>query len=1040
MGLNKPYVKINERNYVEKPFLDELEKLGWTIIDLDKDVLKRRQVPMDSFRNNFSEVILQSKLVEALKKINPWMEKDQIDEVIKKIANQGQMSLIEANEKIHSLYVENTTVNKNRKTNQVSPTVRYIDFRNPVNNNYTAISQFKVRILGSENHIIPDITLFINGLPITVIECKSPKTKEPIPEAIDQILRYSEQRGEIREGNKKLFFYNLFVIATCRNKCKFGTISSHISKHFFRWTDPYPKTVNQIITERGEINDQIRLIHGMLSIQNLLDLIKIYTMYIFNEKEQKIKIVARYQQFRAVKLIINRLLEGKNKVERSGIVWHTQGSGKSLTMMFAVCEMYNNLKLKNWKVVFITDRTNLENQLANVSKGLNYSVKVANSIDKLKELLINPSSDLVMGMIHKFQEKGINSIFPTLNESPNILIMIDEAHRTQYSKLAANLDKALPNATEIAYTGTPIDKTEKKYKYYIDKYTMRQSIDDGVTLEILYEGRTHTGEITDKKAMDIKFADVFTDYNLEEKLKILGYGSRLAYLEAKEIIKAKARDMVRHFVFSVFSNEFKAQIVASSREAAVRYKTAIDEAMKEIIKELEKDNPFFINIELLKKVETACIISGDHNDKPYIKKHTKSSIHKKQIKNFKLPYRSKKDKADGKIGIIIVNNMLLIGFDAPIEQVMYLDKVIIAHNLLQAIARVNRVYNEYKQKGIIIDYVGIGHHLKLALDNFDEKEQREIIDSLGNEEDALNDLISVHRRMLEFFQNYNITSLTDFDAIYDLFYDEDIRQDFIDLFKEFSSKLDLVYPKKKALDYVQYLKQLSEVVALAEMHFRDKRFSMKGIPAKLRIITDEYLKSKGIEQKVAPISIIDEEFTKNLKKYKRNRTKAAEIEHAIRHYISKRYFEDPELYASLAEVLEKILEENVNNWDLIYVKLEELREKIKNIDNEETYGLHKKKQMPFYRILRKELYDEDDLTDVEISKLVCLTQVIYMIIERELKRVDFWANLPAIMKLKEELLEQLISEEYYTVRIFENRNKIISRVMEVAEKNNDIIL
>jgi type I restriction enzyme, R subunit len=213
---------------------------------------------------------------------------------------------------------------------------------------------------------------------------------------------------------------------------------------------------------------------------------------------------------------------------------------------------------------------------------------VADSIRKLKELLHSDSSDLVMALIHKFREADLTETFPELNASPNILVMTDEAHRSQYALLGANLDKGIPNASRIGYTGTPIDKTERVFGDYIDKYTMRQSIEDGVTLEIVYEGRTHNAEVADQKAMDKAFEDVFSDYNLRQRMEILGYGSREAYLEAEPTIEAKAKDMIAHYLTHVFPNGYKAQVVVTSREAAVRYKKHLDAALTAAIADLEK--------------------------------------------------------------------------------------------------------------------------------------------------------------------------------------------------------------------------------------------------------------------------------------------------------------------------------------------------------------------------------------------------------------------------------------------------------------------
>jgi type I restriction enzyme R subunit len=635
------HIKIDEKHHVEEPFLQQLEGLGWTAKRLEQV-----QTPKESERESFTEVVILPELRRALIKINPWLEDDQVEEVIRRITSFPGSSLIENNRYVLNLLLENTSVSENRQTGERSPTVRFIDFENRDNNSFLAISQFKIRILGTEHHIVPDIVLFINGLPIVVVECKSPKTNEPIPEAIDQLLRYSEQRGVKKEGSPALFYYNQFVVATCRNQCKFGTISSHIPKYFFRWADPYPRTLNDLQHGASSPNDQQRLVAGMLDRDNLLSLIRTFTIFTVNDKGQQVKIVARYQQFRAVKKAVKRLLTGSNRRERSGVIWHTQGSGKSLTMMFMVREMYHHPQLCKWKVVFVTDRTQLEQQLAETSKHIGFSIKVAEWINpdpnrpgrSLKELLSTDSSDLVMAMIHKFQERELKEIFPELNSSPNILIMIDEAHRTEYGLLGANLDKALPNASKIGYTGTPIDKTEKVFGDYIDKYTMRESQDDGVTLKIVYEGRTHNAEVADKKGMDIAFEDVFSDYNLTERLQILGYGSRRAYLEAEETIKAKARDMVDHYVRHIFPNGYKAQVVAVSQEAAVRYEGALRTALKEKVAELEIDNPQKINLDRLRAMRVETVISGGHNEPPHIKERADKSKHERIIKSFKLPF------------------------------------------------------------------------------------------------------------------------------------------------------------------------------------------------------------------------------------------------------------------------------------------------------------------------------------------------------------------------------------------------------------------
>lgn len=1050
--LSQQQIKLDERTHVELPLLDQLRGLGWEVLDLST-----QQTPGETHRSNLTEVLMQPVLRAQLRVIQPWLQDDQADEVVQQLAALPGSNLLQNNQHVFRLLTEGTSVSENRATGAKSPTVQFIDFDKVENNRFMAVCQFKVRIRGTEHHIIPDVVLFVNGIPVVVIEAKSPKVKDALPEAIDQLMRYSEQRGAKGEGSAALFAFNQFLVVTCRNEAKFGTITTHNEKHFYRWADPYPMKIDDLRQGGSSPNDQQRVVAGMMAQANLLSIIRTFTIFSTSDMGELIKVVGRHQQFKAVKEAVNRLLTGQNPRARSGIIWHTQGSGKSLTMMFMVREMYRHAALAKWKVIFVTDRTQLEEQLSETSQSIGFQVKVADSIKTLKELLASEASDLVMAMIHKFREADLEATFPELNKSPHILVMTDEAHRSQYSILAANLDKGIPNASRIGYTGTPIDKTEKVFGDYIDKYTMRDAIEDGVTLEIVYEGRTHKADVKDKPGMDAKFADVFSDYQIDERLTILGFGSRAAYLEAETTIQAKAQDMVEHYLTHVFPNGYKAQIVASSREAAVRYKTYVDAALLTAVKEAEEQQPQPANLAVLKKLKSDVVISGSHNDELHLKAFTDSSKHEATIKSFKLPFDKEDNGVSGDVGIIIVNNMLLTGFDAPIEQVMYLDKVIVAHGLLQAIARVNRVGGQTKDKGFVVDYVGIGHHLKKALDSYDEREQKELTEAISFPEDELRELQASHAAITAFLTKNGLSDLADHDAFFDVFYDEDLRFEFMALFKVFTKNLNLVFPARQALDHMGDYNALVAINELAAKHFRDERLSMKGIPPKLRQITDAYLVSKGIDVMVKPISILDEDFQKEVKKHDRIKSKAAAIEHAVRNHLDVELNDDPELQASFADALAQIFLDFAQNWAKIYEALEKLRQRIVSASQEPTYGLSKKKQMPFFRMLRKEIFGELPETDgatatekspahlgwteeSQISALVALTQHVYAEIERELKLTGFWESIPARNKLQADLQKTLLQPEFMTMpNVALKRKHIISRMMEIAERNNDLI-
>ncbi len=1057
------FLRLDEKNHVEEPLLKQLETmpgLHWKVLRLERG---SGQTPQETQRENFDQVLMKKDFEDALKRINPWINDEQIFEAISDITSFEGDNLFKNNKYILEKLTKGTKVRRSTDGSSQNEDVNYIDFDNPANNTFTAVSEMKFRIIGTERNMYPDVVCFVNGIPVCVIECKSPKAKEPIPEAIDQLMRYCEQRDYVKEGSKPLFYYNQFIVATCRNKAKFGTITTTIEKLFYRWTDPFPETVDQLseycnpqkayFTDaegnddddvsqevKTSPNDQQRLVHGMLKPENLLGIVRTFSIWTTDSKGKMIRVVGRYQQVRAVKKTVDRLLTGVNRDERGGIIWHTQGSGKSLTMVFLIREMYLHPHLQSYKVILVTDRTQLDDQIKETAQGVGYTIKDPSSIDSLKKELRTNNSEIVSAMIHKFQEREYTSSFPELNTSDKILILTDEAHRSQYTKLGANLDRALPNATRIAFTGTPIERTESTFGDYIDKYTMRQAIKDGVTLEIVYEGKTHDAGVDDQDGADRKFQDVFKDYNVVEQVEILAYGTRRAYLESQETIDEKAKDMLKHYVEQVFPNGYKAQVVCVSKEAAHRYRLAFDKAKKALLDELKNTNDSDA-IEKLEKLETAVVISDvSHNDAPHLKDYADSKGRKLAIAGFKLPFgrqekinEDEEQTANGNIGILIVVDMLLTGFDAPIEQVMYLDKVIVNHNLLQAIARVNRVYDDEKQVGFVVDYVGMGNHMKKALDAYWEKEQEEITGCLKDNSELFAELKTAYEELNKIFKDHGIDLYSDPDDIFNLFYDEDIRHDFTEAFERFAKALDNVFPRKEALDYLKDLNRFAEINTLASQHFLDRRMSMKGVSEKLRKVTDEFLKSKGITTKVEPISILDDKFFENIKATKRKETKAAKVEHAIRDIINISMDEDPELYASFAEELRNILSAFKENWDEIYRLLEALREKMKNAKSQNKYGLNPKTQLPIFRKLNKYVYAErNDLNDDEVNNVLIWTKEIYGRLKVELALVGFWNNTPNVNKLNGEIQNYLAEFGNTVPSAFANRKVVANDVLSWA--------
>ena len=1043
------YKKLDEEYYVENPFLAHLHKLGWQIFRQNKDdpedvkeikSFNSSDEPVYGksveFRENFREVILEEELEKSIKRINPWIEKDQITEVIRRITTPQANSLLEANREIHDLLLENTSVFENRKTGEKSPSVRFIDFKNknPKNNSFIAISQFKVNVPGTEKHIIPDIVLFINGLPLVVVECKSPVIADPMNEAFIQLLRYQNKRGE-KEGNEKLFWYNLFMLITSRQQARCGTITSG-HEHFVEWKDPYPCCLSDISEDKNITSQQV-LIQGMLSRKNLLDILHIFTLFKKSSDGGVDKIVSRYQQFRTVKKIIKRIKEGKTPKERGGIVWHTQGSGKSLTMMYTVRAMYRDLKLSKFKIVFVTDRKKLEEQLRDTSKSVGYTVNLAGSIREYKGLLKTNTPDLVMGMIHKFQERELKKEFPLLNGSPNILIMIDEAHRGQYKYLGANLKKSLPNAIRIAFTGTPIGKTEETFGGYLDKYSIKQSVDDGVTVEIVYEGRTHSGKLTDEEAANKKFEDVFSMLDAEEKNKIMGRYTWKSYLENKNVISDKAKDMIDHYVTHVFPNKFKAQVVTVSRIAAIRYKKALEEALKKKIREL-KEGYGNVDINLLEKLKVEVVISGNPNDPVKYHPYTDSKKHEAIIESFTLPFENVDgNQNSGEVGILIVQKMLITGFDAPIEQVMYLDNVIKEHNLLQAIARVNRVYKN-KSCGFVVDYVGVLKHLKEALAIYADEDIEEITRVVINKSKSIDNLRYTHARINRFFKENGIDNWREnIDECIDLLIDEEIRSEFITMVRDFNKAMDQVLPDPEALKYAADLKMLNFIKQSARNRYRDDKLSIKDASNKIREIVEEYLVSQGVNPKIPPLPLLSDEFIESTKKIKSSKSKSEELEFAIVEHINKHYEEDPEFYERFSDRLKRLLAEYKENWDILAAELEKLRGEIKKgREAEDVFGIDPKRGMPFFGLLKREIFGKISAGEVkkeDVDFLIDLTKDIVGITEKEVKSIDFWDNPTKQKKLKSYIILNLLLPKLKGKKeVFKRRNEIVQKLIELA--------
>ena len=1053
----------SELKYVETPLLEQLKKLGWTVVQLDDS---EKHDPQKSFRESFSEVVIVSRSKAALKRLNPWLNDVQIDDLCRQIQDYPHplKQILENNEEVYDRITEGLSAD-NEETGEVNCPVRLIDWTDvdgydgpdATDNDFLAISQYKVRIPGKEEHIIPDVVLFVNGLPLVVIECKAPDITEPMAEGIDQMMRYQNRRAaEEPEGVPELFYFNQIVMSTCFHDCRYSSITGGVS-HFMEWKDAYPYKLRDV-NPNGKPSAQEITVAGMLEPSHLLNIVQNFIAYKDEDNGIRVKLVPRYMQYRGASKIIERL-RTSNMGKKGGTLWHTQGTGKTLTMMYVIRKMYNSFDLNNYKVVLIVDRKDLQTQMFKTTKTVKYAINIAGSIDGLKDLIKNTASDVTVAMVHKFGEAEKNkdkkdkkksgsleqrtsiSTFPVLNTSDRILVMIDEAHRSEYSELAANMWKSMPNSVKVAFTGTPITKTVDNFGGYIDTYTMRQAEEDGIVVEIKYEGRATDSEITDHDAMNHAFIDIFGYLEDEEQLEILGKYTVRGYLEAQEVINEKAADMLDHYINTVFANAFKAQVVGVSKEAAYRYKKAIDALLPKKIEELERSNPNHIDIEQLKKLKTACIISsGGANEDPHLKQYTNESENELIIDGFKAPFGETGLKGgDGNYGILIVTAMLLTGFDAPVEQVMYLDKKLTNHNLLQAITRVNRTCGANKKCGYLVDYVGITNHLKDALADYADADRDEIMASLRDKSKDIDALNTAYNEIIQFLNEkvgYALSQTSD--IIEELCLDEELREEYNGRFSVMSRLFDRVLPNPVALEYNEDYKTLAFIRESVAKMTRNPRFSNKDASKKVRAIIEEYLTVNGVDMEIAPISLLSDNFLKGGQSKKSDRAVSEEIKYAVREFINVNMPKDPELYARLSERLEQILEEFKNNWAELRKALEQLRRDIKaGRAKENTYGYEATHEMPFLGLLKTEFFREktfEELSDEQITMMKNLTDDVLNRFKQEAVAVNFWNNVALQQELRTYIIKQLISPEIkkFVPDIVKRRKDIAQKLMELG--------
>ena len=696
---------INE-DQIEQIALDWFKELGYDYL-CGYDIAPDSDDPL---RTDYEEVLLPSRLHAALTKLNPSLPAAAADEAIAIVKKHQGSSLIQNNRSFHQKLLSGIKVDIETDEGTQGERVKLVDFHDPDNNDFLVVNQFTVK--GTKGNRRPDIVVFINGLPLSVIELKNPADESAdIFKAYNQLQTYKDELED-------LFSYNEALIISDGINARIGSLTATEERYMY-WRTIKDESDRPILEYELET-----LIKGFFDRELFLDYLQNFILF-EDDGKNIIKKIAGYHQFHAVREAVKSVIEASsNNSRRGGVVWHTQGSGKSISMACFAGKLTKQSEMRNPTLIIVTDRNDLDSQLfttfSNAKMLLGQEPVQMDSIDDLRDTLKDkPSGGIIFTTIQKFSLRKSESNFPILSERENIVVIADEAHRSQYGfdamldketgsfkyGYAQHLREAIPNATFIGFTGTPIETEDKDTRAvfgdYISIYDIEDAVTDGATVPIYFESRLAKLDL-DKAAIeeiDADVEDLVEDEGLADREKFKSKWSALEKLVGAEgRIKQIAQDLVEHFEDRTASIEGKGMIVAMSRQIAVQLYDAIVEL-----------RPGWHDEDATKGA-IKIIMTGSASDDSKMQKHLYNKQVKKDIeKRFK--------DSEDKLKLVIVRDMWLTGFDAPCAHTMYVDKPMKSHNLMQAIARVNRVFKD-KRGGLVVDYIGIANELKQALKTY----------------------------------------------------------------------------------------------------------------------------------------------------------------------------------------------------------------------------------------------------------------------------------------------------------------------------------
>jgi len=1062
---------FNEQNSSQIPAMSLLMKCGYKILTPQEVSTERK--------GSSNNAILENILRSQLDKINRIDYRDKkyhfseanIQDAITKIKNIHFDGLIRTNKNIYELLKLGTSFKQNIEGNNTSPSFKYIDWKNVENNVFHFIPEFEVLRENGKDNIRIDIVLFVNGLPLCSIECK--KSGITVQQAIEQTIRNQKE-----DYCSRFFTYSQLLIVANKHEVKYATTKT--DKRFWaNWKEKnldengITKLVNQQLTKEqkdrlftGDFaksrsdfeqlpktdkkpTEQDKILHSLCNPERLLDLIHNFILF-----DTGVKKITRYQQYFSVKKIMNRIKTFDDEGNRKGgVIWHTQGSGKSLMMVMIAKAIKLDPEIKNQKIIVVTDRIDLDDQIKDTFGHCDVVVEKATSginlINKIKENKV----DVITTIIHKFTSALKNN--ENFNDkSRNVFILVDEGHRSQNNTFHVNMRKMFPNACYLGFTGTPLMKKERstfaKFGGIIDKYTVNQAIKDKAVVPLLYEGRYIEKDVN-KKAIDIWFDRTCKGLTREQKKDLKKkYAKAKEINEAEQTIYCTAFDISEHYNKNWKGTGFKGQIVTSSKATALLYKKYLDEIG-------DVNSEVIISAPDMREGDESVDESYDKNTKQKTKIFWKNILKKfgTEKEYNKQIIESFKNKEEPEL--LIVVDKLLTGFDAPCNTILYLTRALKDHTLLQAIARVNRLYSWQegtevgeKEFGYIIDYANVLGNLNKALSDYSSLEdfkEEDLRGILKNIDDIIKELPKAHRELLDIFKT--IKNKKNIDEYELLLTNERIRKEFYATLSHFIKKLSVAMssydfiqktPDKKINEYKKDLVWFVNLRTSVRI-INAETIDFSDYEAKIKKLLNTHIITGEVDIIVEQLNIFDEDALDKATKGKSKRSKADTILNATKKEITEKMDEDPAFYKKFSDMIEEILYQLKNQClsDVEYLsRIKDIKDKVVNYQDSELPLEIRDDNVarPFYgiaKIITDKYLDEQNSVDtsVEFAK-----NIAGLFTNSNIAIVGWENNTDIQNKMKNQIEDVIIelSDKYKFGISYDEIDGVIDRVLKSAKE------